>query len=215
MGCGHSVHARWKVSLAVLLRQHTTIQSAIPAAAEHIKPCWTTTPRFAQTCLPACTQHRTSQSKLRRATWFNRHKLSSKPYPRRVTSPDEANMEPRPCRLSWDNVLCESCRNAFDTGIVKHCPDPGSGSFSPLDSSHIEWHTITALQHCAALPCRLCALFLANFHPGEKWLEQAISLNYTLKMVVEYHTSRGCGVSVRYSQRILEFSYRGRSFRKA
>lgn len=71
------------------------------------------------------------------------------------------------CNLSWDGVLCETCRRFFDSQVMgreeaieEARARNGSKWFNRGDDQ--ELHDINTLKRCAGGGCQLCALVLAN-----------------------------------------------------
>jgi hypothetical protein len=98
--------------------------------------------------------------------------------------------------LSWDGILCECCRQLFDSHIVD--------TTLAMRKSNRErechwWHDISTLKRCASQRCRFCALVLANFNSNEhnlKWLNELASWDIRLTIRIMDPTTDACHVYI-------------------
>jgi hypothetical protein len=98
--------------------------------------------------------------------------------------------------LSWDGILCECCRQFFNSQVVDRTLAMRKNN---KECEYHWWHDISTLKRCASQQCRFCALVLANFNGDEdtrKWLDELASWDIRLTIRIMDPVTNGCHVYI-------------------
>jgi hypothetical protein len=112
-------------------------------------------------------------------------------------------MESCASSLSWDGLLCECCRDIFDSHVGDWRSRRLASETLNRDRERHLWHDINTMKQCATQRCRFCYLALANLNKNnefEDFCNEIASRETRLAAHIMDPHEDGCHIYILYAR---------------